>query len=313
MTARFRQVSPFDGVDEGAGPLDATIIVPALGSSLVFLEGGPHLHVTSESPAVIPNPTEIKSVSSGKLTGPNAASIEAALKSGAKRLFRVSAGSALAGKKGVAINAKSGKNHEARLQAIVLKSKPMKVSLRQIQVYTDDTRKNTALLSQGKFDPQAMLDHMNMVWTNQANITWSLGDRSPALIDAIDIRSEGPNRDNDAHNQALSANRDKDSDLTIFFSKKAFDPQGSKTSAPWTFGVNGYTRAERGFCVVADGRFEFTIEHEEGHFLGALDASGKFVADYPHSSGNNIMNVSGASNGIIPASMATDFNKGFGS
>jgi hypothetical protein len=311
MAARFRQVSPFDGVDEGAGPLDATIIVPAHGSTLVFLEDGPHLHITSESSSVSPDPTEIKSVSSGKLTGPNVASIDAALKSGAKRLFRVSAGNALAGKKGIAINAKSHKGPEARLQAIVLKPKPMTVSLRQIQVYADDARTSTTLLSQGKFDPQAMLDHMNMVWANQANIIWSLGDQSPALIDAIDIRAEGPNRDNDAQNQALSAKRDKGSVLTIFFSKKAFDPQGAKTSAPWTFGVNGYTRAERGFCVVADGRLDFTIEHEEGHFLGALDASGKFVADYPHSSGNNIMNISGKSNGIIPASMATVFNKGF--
>jgi hypothetical protein len=167
------------------------------------------------------------------------------------------------------------------------------------------------MLSQGKFDPQAMLDHMNMVWANQANITWTLGDKTPALIDTIDIRSEGPNRDNDAQNQALSAKRDSNSDLTIFFSKKAFDPQGAKTSAPWTFGVNGYTRAERGFCVVADGRLDFTIEHEEGHFLGALDATGKFATDFGHSSGRNIMNVSGTSNGIIPASMATDFNKGF--
>jgi hypothetical protein len=75
--------------------------------------------------------------------------------------------------------------------------------------------------------------------------------------------------------------------------------------------VHGYTRAEQGFCVVADDRLAFTIEHEEGHFLGALDAKGKFVADFPHSNGNNIMNISGVSNSIIPASMATVFNKGF--
>jgi hypothetical protein len=110
---------------------------------------------------------------------------------------------------------------------------------------------------------------------------------------------------------ALSKNCDSGADLTIFFSQKAFDPQGTKTSAPWTFGVRAYTRAERGFCVISDDPLAFTIEHEEGHFLGALDAAGKFAAAFPHSSGNNIMNISGASNGIIPASMATVFNKGF--
>jgi hypothetical protein len=136
------------------------------------------------------------------------------LSSGAKRLFRVS-GRAPAGEKGVAIRAKNRKRGtlEAQLQGIVLKAKPMKVSLRQIQVFTDDTRKSTTMLSRGTFDPKALLDHMNMVWANQANITWALGRTDPALIDAIDIRSQGPNRDNDMQNKALSANCDQGSDL----------------------------------------------------------------------------------------------------
>jgi hypothetical protein len=310
MVARFRQISPFGGVDEGAGPTDAKIIVPRDGSSMVFLEGGADLHVASDKPSVVATP--IKSLKGVSLPGVNVSSIEAALKSGAKRLFQVSAGHALVGEKGVAINAKNRKGTpEARLQAIVLKPKPMTVSLRQIQVYTDDTRKSMTILSQGAFDPAAMVDHMNLVYAHQANITWTLGKKDPVLVDAINLASGGPNRDSEAHNKALIAARDTGADLTIFFSRKAFDPQGSRTSAPWTFPVNGYTRAEFGFCVVADGHFDFTVEHEEGHFLGALDAGGKFVKDFGHSSVNDIMNVSGASNGIIPASMAIEFNKGF--
>ena len=317
MTARFRQVAPFDGVDEGVGPLQAAAIVPLGGSSLVFLEGGSNLHVASDVPsqALV---TEIKSFTGGDLQsflnnlGANVALIASILGSGAKQLFQIS-GRALAGKNGVTIRAKNRKTGalEAQLQAIVLKPKPLKVSLRQIQVFADDARTATALLSQSKFEPQAMLGHMNMVWTNQAGVTWTLGRTDSAHIDAIDLRSEGPNRDNDAQTKALSAGCDSGADLTIFFSRKAFDPNGVKTSTPWTFGVHGYTRAEQGFCVVADDRLAFTIEHEEGHFLGALDAAGKFVADFPHSNGNNIMNVSGVSNSIIPASMATVFNKGF--
>jgi hypothetical protein len=60
MAARFRQTSSFDGVDEGTGPLDAAVIVPLAGSSLVFLEGGPDVHVTSDSPLQVIL-TEIKS------------------------------------------------------------------------------------------------------------------------------------------------------------------------------------------------------------------------------------------------------------
>ena len=317
MAARFRQISVFDGVDEGTGPLDAAVVVPLGGSTLVFLEGGPDLIVTSDSPSQIVL-TEIKSLSGSDLIsflgdlGADIAFMGAALSSGVKRLFRVS-GRALAGQKGVAIRAKNRKRGtlEAQLQAIVLKAKPMKVSLRQVQVFADDARKTTTILSQGAFDPKAALDHMNMVWANQTNITWVLGRTDPALIEAIDIRSEGPNRDSDAQNKALSANCDQSSDLTIFFARKAFDPNGVRTSTPWNFAKSGYTYAKGGFCVVADNPVNFTVEHEEGHFLGALDEGGKFVADFGHSSGHHMMNPEDVPNGIIPARMATAFNKGF--
>jgi hypothetical protein len=317
MAARFRQIVHFDGVDEGVGPLDAAVIVPSGGSSLVFLEGGPDLHVASDAPSQVAV-TEVKSFSGGDLMsflndlGANVALTAAVLSSGAKRLFRVS-GLAPAGKKGVAIRAKNRKRGtlEAQLQAIVLKAKPMKVSLRQIQVFADETRQTTTLLSQGAFDPKAALEHMNMVWQNQANVSWALGRTDPALIDAIDVRSGGPNRDNDAQNKALSASRDQGADLTIFFSRKAFDPNGVRTSTPWNFSKAGFTHARGGFCVIADNPAGFTVEHEEGHFLGALDEAGKFVADYAHSSGHHMMNPDDVPNGIIPARMAIQFNKGF--
>jgi hypothetical protein len=147
MAARFRQIASFDGVDEGAGPLDAAAIVPFNDSSLVFQEGGPDLHVTSDAPSQVVL-TESTSFSDGDLhsslsdLGANAASIGAALRSGAKRHFRVS-GRALAGKKGVVIRAKTRARGtlETQLQAIVLRAKPMKVSLRQIQVFAHEARK----------------------------------------------------------------------------------------------------------------------------------------------------------------------------
>ena len=156
MTARFRRVAFFDGVDEGAGPLDAAAIVPLGGSRLIFLEGGSNLQVESEVPsqALV---TEIKTFSGGDLQsflnnlGANVALIASVLSSGAKQLFQIS-GRALAGKTGVTILAKNPKTRalEAQLQAIILKPQPMKVSLRQIQVFSDDTRTTKAMLSQGK-------------------------------------------------------------------------------------------------------------------------------------------------------------------
>jgi hypothetical protein len=316
MAARFRQVSDFDGVDEGAGPLDAAIIVPLGGSNLVFLEGGAGLEVKSDSPSTVAS-AEIKDISGDVFSlvanlGLNIAALKAMLSSGAKRLFRVS-GNGLVGGKGVAVNAKSPKSGtvQAKLQAIVLKPKPMKVALQQIQVFTDETHKFVSPLTQGKFDPQAMLDHMNWVWGSQACITWSLGMTNPVLIDAIDIRSDGPNRDDKAQDAALRAKLDRDANLTIFFSRKAFDPNGVATNTPWNFGVRGYTVAQGAYCVVADDRGDFTLEHEQGHFLGALDEKGKFVAIFPHSAGHDIMNIKIASNGTVPAKLATVFNKGF--
>jgi hypothetical protein len=56
---------------------------------------------------------------------------------------------------------------------------------------------------------------------------------------------------------------------------------------------------------------DFTVEHEEGHVLGALDEGRKFVADFGHSSGHHMINPDDVPNSIIPAALATVFNKGF--
>ena len=100
--------------------------------------------------------TEIKSFSGGDLQsflnnlGANVALIASILGSCAKQLFQIS-GRALAGKNGVTIRAKNRKTGtlEAQLKAFVLRLKPMKVSLRQIQAFSDDSRTATAILSQG--------------------------------------------------------------------------------------------------------------------------------------------------------------------
>jgi hypothetical protein len=306
MTARFRQVKDMGGVDEGAGPLDAGIVVPASGSSPVFLESGQgfalqynHHTITVQEITAVSGDDALRFLKSGVPI----LAVLAGLNSG-KRLLMIGGH----GHGGVisAVNPKG--NVEAKLTVVPMPPKPVKVALRQIQAIKDG--KDFALLSETKFDPAAILVHMNAVWTPQTNIVFSLGRTDPVPIKEIAFASGGPSRTSANDAQALTNARDKSADLTIFFAKSVFDPpQDSHT--PWMFAKNGYTDAENGFCAVADGRAEFTIEHEEGHFLGALNAKGKFEKPFGHSSGSNIMNVDIPSNGIIPLSMAKIFNKGF--
>jgi hypothetical protein len=305
MTTRFRQVTDMGGVDEGAGPMDATIVVPAGGSSLVFLEDGQCLKSVPNHGAITVQ--EITGVSGDDAlkflrNGIPILAVLAALSSG-KRLFAVGGH----GRGGV-ISMVNGKRHvAAKLTVVLMPAKSVTVALRQIQAIKDGT--NFALLSQTSFDPAAILFHMNAVWTPQTNIVFSLGRTDPAPIKEIAFDSGGPSRTHPDHVRALTNARDQSADLTIFFAKSVFDPPvGSHT--PWQFAVNGYTDAKNGFCAVSDGRAEFTIEHEEGQFLGALDSKGKFEQDFGHSSGRQMMNVTIPSNGIIPLSMAKLFNKG---
>jgi hypothetical protein len=307
MTARFRQVKDLDGVDEGAGPMDAGIVVPNGGSSLVFLENGQRLALVSVHRTITVQ--EITALSKADVLrflkdAIPILAVLAGLNSG-KRLFMIGAH----GHGGV-VSAVNHKGHvEAKLTVVLMSAKPIKVALRQIQAVKDG--KDFVLLSQTSFDPAAILVHMNAVWTPQTNIVFSLGRTDPAPINEIAFDSGGPSRTNPDHARALTNAKDQSADLTIFFAKSVFDPPtGSHT--PWTFAKNGYTDSKNGFCAVADSRLEFTIEHEEGHFLGALNAKGQFEKDFGHSAGGDIMNIDIQSNGIIPLSMAKKFNKGFG-
>ena len=305
MTTRFRQINDAGGVDEGAGPMDAGIVVPNGGSSLVFLEDGKKLKLVSSHRMIDVQEISVLSKADALRFVENRIPVLAVLTglNSDKRLFSISGH----GHGGV-VNAV---NHRgvvvASLTVILMPPKPVKVALRQIQAIKDG--KDLAVSSQTSFDPAAMLIHMNAVWTPQTNIKFSLGRIDPVPVKEIAFES-GPSRTNSVHAQALANAIDPSADLTIFFARSVFDPPiGS--SSPWTFAKNGYTDAKNGFCAVADGRMEFTIEHEEGHFLGALDAKGKYLADFGHSTGADMMNVDIPSNGVIPLSMAKKFNKGF--
>jgi hypothetical protein len=305
MVTRFRQVRDMGGVVEGTGPMDATMVMPTGGSNLVFLEGGQGLKPRPSHGGITVE--EITDVSGDDVlgflrNGVPILAVLAGLGSG-KRLFSIGGH----GKAGFIDMVNSKRHVEARLTLILMPVKQVTVALRQIQAAKDG--QGFALLSQKSFDPAAILSHMNMVWTPQANIVFSLGRTDPAPIKEIAFDSGGPSRTNPVHVQALANAKDQSADLTIFFAKSVFDPPPT-SHTPWQFAVNGYTDPQHGFCAVGDGRAEYTIEHEEGHLLGALDAKGKFKEEFGHSAGQQMMNDRIESNGIIPLSMAKKFNKG---
>jgi hypothetical protein len=134
--ARFRQVGTMDGVDEGIGPHNAGVVVPLGGSNLIYLRDGQHLALKSDQPTKIVV-TEIEDVTSHDLIGflanarVNIAAAVAMTSSGAKRLFRIT-GHAIVGNHGTFINATNRGTGaiEAKLEVVVLRRKPLKVSLR---------------------------------------------------------------------------------------------------------------------------------------------------------------------------------------
>jgi len=248
MATRFRQISSLDGVDEGAGPNDAGIVVPVGGSNLVSLEDGQHLSVRSVDSGrkLIHEIKEIAAADLAKVKGDVKARLSAAasmLNSGARRLF-IASGSSGGGAVS-AINLSSGKA-EAKLQVVVMKPKPIVVSLRQIQIFKDAAHKDVITSAQDKFDPQAMLDHMNAVWTPQTNISFTLGKTDAVTIAALPVGADGPSRINPGHAKGLNEKRDEHADLTIFFAHKAFDPPAA-SHTPWQYFKNGYTSAQLGF------------------------------------------------------------------
>ena len=220
MTTRFRQIKDAGGVDEGAGPMDAGIVVPNGGSSLVFLEDGKRLKLVS-SHRMIERPGNQRFVErptrsdSSKIAIPVLA-VLTGLNSGERPVLdqrtRPRRRRQCGQSRGVVV---------ASLTVILMPPKPVKVALRQIQAIKDG--KDLAVSSQTSFDPAAMLIHMNAVWTPQTNIKFSLGRIDPVPVKEIAFES-GPSRTNSVHAQALANAIDPSADLTIFFARSVFDP-----------------------------------------------------------------------------------------
>ena len=97
--------------------------------------------------------------------------------------------------------------------------------------------------------------------------------------------------------------RDSASALTFFLVRKVTD--GGTAD-------KGATNAKERVSLIADSRSDSTMAHEAGHFLGALNADGKYDSEYghPEKSQEMLMHVHHTGN-KIPYSALTKFNYGY--
>jgi hypothetical protein len=318
MTAAFSGVFLNSGVDSGDGGFQAGMIVPFGGINLLVLNNGMDLRIDHSKGIEVKEVTSLTTqmvASIAKALSLDVSAFKIRLDGGGQRFFLVK-GSAFIGKNKGEIRARRGRAAVAKIKVGVLPAKSFSVAIRQVQMYRTAAKdpKDVVLSSQDAFDPAKILANMNSVWTPQTNISFTLAKTNPLLMPALPFDSEGPDAKNTAMTAAFEvmALDDSKAHLTIFTVHKTFDG-GFRNP------VAGYTHAKSKFSVVADHPLEFTFEHETGHFLGALDAKGKFIGftdlngnwaeDYPHRAGT-LMTVTEASNGRIPYDLAFDFNKG---
>ena len=173
--------------------------------------------------------------------------------------------------------AKSRKSKaEGLLQAVVLKQRSLKLSIRPVQVR--DVKKNWVYHCERNYDAKALLGRINAVWTPQANIVFALTSFNPArledekaLAEALGTKSENPlvppiieYNDFLGIFQKFRDNEKPKPDFTIFIVHR-FTHGGLEGS--------GTTHLKGGFALVSDDvsdENDTTMAHEIGHYFGTL-------------------------------------------
>lgn len=101
---------------------------------------------------------------------------------GKPRFFKLT-GKMLGGKIGTTVRvAKSQKSKaEGSLLVVVLKQRPLKLSIRPVQVRNN--KRNWVYHCESNYDAKALLGRINAVWTPQANIVFAPASFDPAPLD----------------------------------------------------------------------------------------------------------------------------------
>jgi hypothetical protein len=296
MATKFREVTKYSGVDEDLSPSYQGIVVPLKGANQVMLGDGAGLTVRANLPSMV----KVKEITSNypvSLTANQTAN----LKSGAVRLFEISA-DVVPGMDKAYVTAKDSKGVEkAKLKVLVLRPRPATISIRPVYVMQGAQEVRLTNDSSGA---QSLVDAMNAIWTPQANVVFTLGSSDKAVIKGLSPQATGVDITDAAIAKELIAAKGSAKGLTAFMVNQALD--NGKV-------VNGVTDATAGISLISDKRSDSTIAHEAGHYLGAVDDKGKFISSYGHpgSQADEMLMRDGGSGRKIPYGMVSDFNKGY--
>jgi hypothetical protein len=300
MAAIFREVAAYSGVDENLPTGGQGIVVPSGGSTLVILEDARGLDVRSTIPSKV-YVYEFKTKQERAAAAKNASNPSEATRrfdDGSWRIFSIKA-DAPVGFDTVKVEAKSAKARkaEATLKVIVLDKKTVKIAIRPVQV-----RDGKQLVSLGNAaDPTKLLNDMNAIWNPQANVYFELGRTDAATIDGLSPQADAIEMQKLP--KGFLDERDSGSALTFFLVRRVTN--GGTAD-------NGATNAKERLALIADSRSDSTMAHEAGHFLGALNAAGKYDAEYGHPEKSQEMLMHANHTGKkIPYSAVPNFNYGY--
>ncbi|MBV9985493.1 hypothetical protein [Bradyrhizobium sp.] len=289
MSAVFQEVFPVSGVDGDANPVG--MIVPAGGSNIVRLAGGKGLQLQAPRTLKIeevPPPSLpvlltllLLPISVALLTLKRVGIIGPAAPDDT-RYIRISAStpSARAPAQVQAVRAGSSKP-EAVLKVAVLKRRKVRVSIRPVQVRSPQG--GLVFHSKKPFDPKAMVEQMNAIWTPQANVAFELVSSDPAqILDRAEIASIlDLKMSKDATLPSMvvlqrfvdvfTRLKDKNAELTMFLVESAGDLRDPRVLYSHAKVVNGITDPALGVSLISDARTSHRelMAHEAGHFIGS--------------------------------------------
>jgi hypothetical protein len=297
MSAKFREVTKYSGVDEDLNPNYQGMVVPLKGSALVLLAEGVGLKVNSNLPSMV-KVREITSNYPGSVTTEQVKN----LKSGMFRLFEISA-DAVPGMDKATITAKDSRGVEkAKLKVLVLRPRKESISIRPVYVVKQGKE---VLFTKFTGNAQSLVDVMNAIWNPQANVIFTLDSPEKAVLKSISPEAVAVDITNEALLKELIAAKGSARGLTAFMVYQALDNRKV---------VNGVTHPKAGVALISDNRLESTIAHEAGHYIGSVDENGKYGGmDYGHpgpQTAEMLMRSEGAGR-KIPYGRVPDFNKGY--
>jgi hypothetical protein len=202
MSVQFGEVQESSGLDLKATPFPA-MIVPLGGSNIIKIFGAVGLSPFDDSgilvikelnaDAVIMDKYLVYSVpiAMAAIGGDPRAMYAPLLKMaveinlqrvGSPRFFQVT-GKALGGQAGTTVRIAKNRKSKAdgSLRAVVLRARPLKLSIRPVQVL--NSMGNLVYHCETNYDAKVLLGRINAVWTPQANIVFEPASFDPAPLD----------------------------------------------------------------------------------------------------------------------------------